>query len=280
MTLEMVPPKRAITIQDLMRHTSGITYGFLGEGVVKKAYVAANLFDGDFDNAEFAERIAKLPLAYQPGTTWDYGHSTDILGRVVEVVSGKPLYQFEKERLLDPLGMKDTGFYVTDPAKKSLVAEAMPNDRKIGSSEMFDPRVQKKWEAGGQGMVSTIGDYARFTQMVLNGGTLDGKRYLSPKTIAYMTSNHIAPSSAIVPGPYYLPGPGVGFGLGFAVRADAGVSPFEGSVGDLSWGGAGGTAFWIDPKESMTVVFMAPMVAPRARVWRTLRNLVYGAFDR
>jgi len=280
MTLEMVPPKRAITIQDLMRHTSGITYGFLGEGVVKKAYVAANLFDGDFDNAEFAERIAKLPLAYQPGTTWDYGHSTDILGRVVEVVSGKPLYQFEKERLLDPLGMKDTGFYVTDPAKKSLVAEAMPNDRKIGSSEMFDPRVQKKWEAGGQGMVSTIGDYARFTQMVLNGGTLDGKRYLSPKTIAYMTSNHIAPSSAIVPGPYYLPGPGVGFGLGFAVRTDAGVSPFEGSVGDLSWGGAGGTAFWIDPKESMTVVFMAPMVAPRARVWRTLRNLVYGALDR
>jgi CubicO group peptidase (beta-lactamase class C family) len=280
MTLEMVPPKRAITIQDLMRHTSGITYGFLGEGMVKKAYVDANLFDGDFDNAEFAERIAQLPLAYQPGTTWDYGHNTEILGRVVEVVSGKSLYQFEKERLLDPLGMRDTGFYVTDPAKKSLVAEAMPNDRKIGSSEMFDPRVQKKWEPGGQGMVSTIDDYARFTQMVLNGGTLDGKRYLSPKTIAYMTSNHIAPSSGIVPGPYYLPGPGVGFGLGFAVRTDAGVSPFEGSVGDLSWGGAGGTVFWIDPKENMTVVFMAPMVSPRARVWRTLRNLVYGAFDR
>ena len=280
MALETGPVKRAITIQDLMRHTSGITYGFLGDGLVKKAYIAANLFDGDFDNAEFAERIAKLPLVYQPGTTWDYGHSTDILGRVVEVVSGKSLYQFEKERLLDPLGMKDTGFYVTDPAKKSLIAEAMPNDRKIGSSEMFDPRLQKKWEPGGQGMVSTIGDYARFTQMLLNGGTLDGKRYLSPKTIAYMGSNHIAQASGIVPGAYYLPGPGVGFGLGFAVRTEAGVTPVEGSVGDLSWGGAGGTVFWIDPKENMTVVFMAPMVAPRARVWRTLRNIVYGAFDR
>jgi CubicO group peptidase (beta-lactamase class C family) len=280
MELETAPAKRAITIQDLMRHTSGITYGFLGDGLVKKAYIAANLFEGDFDNAEFAERIAKLPLVYQPGTTWDYGHSTDILGRVVEVVSGKSLYQFEKERLLDPLGMKDTGFYVTDPAKKSLIAEAMPNDRKIGSSEMFDPRVHKKWEPGGQGMVSTIGDYARFTQMVLNGGTLDGKRYLSPKTVAYMGSNQIAQASGVVPGAYYLPGPGVGFGLGFAVRTEAGVAPVEGSVGDLSWGGAGGTVFWIDPKENMTVVFMAPMVAQRQRVWRTLRNLVYGAFDR
>lgn len=280
MTLELVPANRAITIQDLMRHTSGITYAFFGEGLVKKAYGAANLSDGDFDNAEFAERIAKLPLVYQPGTTWDYGHSTEILGRVIEVISGKSLYQFEKERLLDPLGMKDTAFYVTDPARKSLVAEAMPNDRKLGGGEMFDPRVQKKWEPGGQGMVSTIGDYARFTQMVLNGGALDGKRYLSPKTIAYMGANHIAPGSGIVPGANYLPGPGVGFGLGFSVRTEAGVAPTEGSIGDLGWGGAGGTVFWIDPKENMTVVFMAPMVAPRARVWRALRNIVYGAFDR
>jgi CubicO group peptidase (beta-lactamase class C family) len=133
-TLDTVPAKRPITIQDLMRHTSGITYGFFGEGTVKKAYVDAHLFAGDLDNAEFAERVAKLPLAYQPGTTWDYSHSVDILGRVIEVVSGKSLYQFEKERLLDPLGMKDTSFYVTDPAKKSLVAEPFPNDRTIGRS--------------------------------------------------------------------------------------------------------------------------------------------------
>ena len=277
-TLELVPAKRPITIQDLMRHTSGLTYGS-GEGMVKKAYFDAKLFDGDLDNAEFAERMAKLPLAYQPGTTWDYSHSTEILGRVVEVVSGRSLYQFEKERLLDPLGMKETSFYVTDPTKKSLVAEPLPHDKKIGSSEMFDPRIPKKWEPGGQGMLSTIGDYARFTQMLLNGGTLDGKRYLSPRTIAYMGSNHIGPSTGVVPGPYYLPGPGYGFGLGFAVRTEPGASAVEGSVGEMSWGGAGGTYFWIDPKESMFVVVMMQAPSQRVRIRNTLKNLVYGALD-
>jgi CubicO group peptidase (beta-lactamase class C family) len=281
MTLDLVPAKRPITIQDLMRHTSGITYGFFGEGMVKKAYVDAHAFDYDLDNAGFAERLAKLPLVYQPGTTWDYSHSTDILGRVIEVVSGKSLYQFEKERLLDPLGMKDTGFYVTDPAKKPLVAEPFPNDRKIGDDiEMNDPRVAQKWESGGGGMVSTIGDYARFLQMVLNGGTLDGKRYLSPKTIAYMGSNHIGPGSGVVPGPYYLPGLGFGFGLGFAVRTEAGVSPAEGSVGEMNWSGAGGTSFWIDPKENMFVVFMAQTVSQRGRLRVALKNVVYGAFEK
>jgi CubicO group peptidase (beta-lactamase class C family) len=280
-TLDTIPAKRPITIQDLMRHTSGITYGFFGEGMVKKAYVDAHLFAADVDNAEFAERIAKLPLAYQPGTTWDYSHSTDILGRVIEVVSGKSLYQFEKERLLDPLGMKDTGFYVTDAAKKALVAEPFPNDRKIGNdAEMNDPRLPQKWESGGGGMVSTIGDYARFAQMVLNGGTLDGRRYLSPKTIAYMGSNHIGPGSGVVPGPYYLPGPGFGFGLGFAVRTEAGVSPAEGSIGEMNWSGAGGTTFWIDPKENMFVVFMAQTVSQRTRIRVALKNIVYGAFDK
>ena len=279
--VDMVAAKRPITIQDLMRHTSGITYGFFGEGLVKKAYVDAHVFTGDVDNAEFAERIAKLPLAYQPGTTWDYSHSVDILGRVIEVVSGKSLYQFEKERLLDPLGMKDTSFYVTDRAKQTLVAEPFPNDRTIGNdSVMNDPRVAQKWESGGGGMVSTIGDYARFVQMMLQGGTLDGKRYLSPKTVAYMGSNHIGPGSGVVPGPYYLPGPGFGFGLGFAVRTEAGVSPMEGSVGEMNWSGAGGTTFWIDPKENMFVVFMAQSPSQRMRIRVTLKNIVYGAFDR
>jgi CubicO group peptidase (beta-lactamase class C family) len=279
--LDTVPVKRPITIQDLMRHTSGLTYGFFGEGLVKKAYVNAHVFAGDVDNAEFADRLAKLPLAYQPGTTWDYSHSVDILGRVIEVVSGKSLYQFEKERLLDPLGMKDTSFYVTDLAKKSLVAEPFPNDRTIGTDAvMNDPRVTQKWESGGGGMVSTIGDYARFVQMMLQGGTLDGKRYLSPKTVAYMGSNHIGPGSGVVPGPYYLPGPGFGFGLGFAVRTEAGVSPMEGSVGEMNWSGAGGTTFWIDPKENMFVVFMAQSPSQRMRIRVTLKNTVYGAFDR
>ena len=281
MGLDTVPVKRPITIQDLMRHTSGLTYGFFGEGLVKKTYVDAHLFSGDVDNADFAERLAKLPLAYQPGTTWDYSHSTDILGRVVEVVSGKSLLQFEKERLLDPLGMTNTSFYVTDPAKTPLVAEPFPGDRKIGNdAEMGDPRVVQKWESGGGGMVSTIGDYARFVQMLLNGGTLDGKRYLSPKTVAYMGSNHLGPNSGVVPGPYYLPGAGFGFGLGFAVRTEAGVSPAEGSVGEMNWSGAGGTSFWIDPKENMFVVFMAQTVSQRGRIRVALKNIVYGAFEK
>jgi len=281
MGLDTVPPKRPITIQDLMRHTSGLTYGFFGEGMVKKAYVDAHMFAGDVDNAEFAERIAKLPLAYQPGTTWDYSHSTDILGRVIEVVCGKSLYQFEKERLLDPLGMKGTSFYVTDPERKSLVAEPFPDDRKIGKDAvMSDPRVGQKWESGCGGMVSTIGDYARFAQMLLNGGTLEGKRYLSPKTVAYMGSNHVGPGSGVTPGPYYLPGPGFGFGLGFAVRTEGGVSPIEGSVGEMNWSGAGGTTFWVDPKENMFVVFMAQTVSQRGRLRVALKNIVYGAFDK
>jgi CubicO group peptidase (beta-lactamase class C family) len=280
-SLDLVAPRRPIFIQDLMRHTSGITYGFFGEGVVKSMYVDAHVFAGDFDNAEFAERIAKLPLAYQPGTTWDYSHSTDILGRVVEIVSGKSLYEFEKERILDPLGMKDTGFYVSDKAKQALVAEPFAGDRKIGNdAEMNDPRVPQKWESGGGGMVSTITDYARFTQMLLNGGALDGKRYLSPKTVAFMGANHIGPAANIVPGPYYLPGPGFGFGLGFAVRTEVGTSPVEGSVGEMSWSGAGGTAFWIDPKEDMFVVLMAQTVAQRGRLRIAMKNIVYGAFEK
>jgi CubicO group peptidase (beta-lactamase class C family) len=279
--LELVAVKRPMTIQDLLRHTSGITYGFFGEGAVKKAYVDNKIFSEDADNAGFVEKIAKLPLAYQPGTTWDYSHSTDILGRVVEVVSGKSLYEFEKERILDPLGMKDTSFYVTDPAKQALIAEPFPDDRTIGIDAVVnDPRVKLKWESGGGGLVSTLGDYVRFARMMFNGGTLDGKRYLSPKTVAYMGSNHIAPASGVVPGPYYLPGPGFGFGLGFAVRTEAGVSPIEGSVGEMNWSGAAGTTFWIDPKEDMFVVFMAQTVSQRGRIRATLKNLVYGAFEK
>jgi CubicO group peptidase (beta-lactamase class C family) len=279
--LELVAPRRAMTIQDLLRHTSGLTYGFFGEGAVKKAYVDAKIFSEDADNAGFAEKLAKLPLAYQPGSTWDYSHSTDVLGRVIEVVSGKSLYQFEKERILDPLGMNDTSYYVTDKAKQPRIAEPFPNDRNIGKdADMFDPRIAAKWESGGGGLVSTIGDYGRFVQMIANGGSLDGKRYLSPKTVAFMGSNHIGPAAGVVAGPYYLPGAGFGFGLGFAVRTEAGVSPVEGSVGEMNWSGAGGTTFWVDPKEDMYVVFMAQTVKERARIRTTLKNLVYGAFEK
>jgi CubicO group peptidase (beta-lactamase class C family) len=275
-TLELVPAKRDMTIQDLFRHTSGLTYGFFGEGLVKKMYAETKVWNDYPSNAELIDRLAKLPLAYQPGTTWDYSHSTDVLGRVIEVISSKSLYQFEKERLLDPLGLKDTSFYVSDKGKQDRIAEPFPNDRTIGIDADFnDPRVVQKWESGGGGMVSTAMDYARFLQMLLNGGMLDGKRILSPKTVAYMTSDHLG--TAIVPGPYYLPGAGFTFGLGFAVRKDAGVSPYAGSVGELNWGGAGGTYFWIDPKEDMFVVFMMQSPTQRTRYRALLRDMIYAA---
>jgi CubicO group peptidase (beta-lactamase class C family) len=278
-TLELVPARRPITIQDLLRHTSGITYGFFGNTMVKKAYVEAGVLKGDYTNAEFADRIAKLPLAYQPGTTWDYSHSTDILGRIIEVVSGMSLYQFEKQRFLDPLGMNDTSFYVTDAAKQPRIAEPFPNDRTIGIDAMFgDPRVTGKWESGGGGMVSTAADYARFLQMLVNGGTLNGKRYLSPKTIAYMTSDQLG--DGIIPGPYYLPGPGYGFGLGFAVRRTAGGAADNGSVGDYTWNGVGGTHFWVDPKEDLFVVFMIQSPRQRVHYMTVIRDMVYAALEK
>ena len=275
-TLDLVTAQQPILIQDLMRHTSGITYGFFGTGLVKKAYVEAGVFKGDFDNAEFANRIAKLPLAFQPGTTWDYGHSTDILGRLIEVVSGKSLYRTEKELLLDPLGMHDTSFYVTDATKHSRIAEPLKADRTLGvDAEVNDPRVVEKWESGGGGMVGTATDYARFLQMLLTGGTLDGKRYLGPKTVAYMTADHMG--NIIAPGPYFLPGPGYGFGLGFAVRKEPGISPVAGSPGEYYWGGAGGTYFWVDPKEDMFVVFMMQAPKQRPHYRAVIRDMVYAA---
>ncbi len=278
-TLELVPVQRPITIHDLFRHTSGLTYGFFGNTLVKKMYVDTKVWNDYPSNAELVDRLAKLPLAYQPGTTWDYSHSTDVLGRLVEVISRQTLYQFEKERLLDPLGMKDTSFYVTDKSKQDRIVEPFANDRNFGIDADFnDPRVVQAWESGGGGMVATAMDYARFCQMLLNGGSLDGKRILGPKTVAYMTADHLGTS--IIPGPLYLPGAGFGFGLGFAVRKDAGVSPFAGSVGELNWGGAGGTFFWIDPKEDMFVVFM--MQSPKQRVpYRfVLKEMVYAAISK
>src|SRR3984893_8481222 len=154
--LTLEPLNRPITIEDLLRHTSGLTYGFIGDSAVRTLYANSDLFDGDFDNAEFAERLAKLPLAEQPGTRWDYGHSTDVLGRVIEVVSGKSLYRFEKERLLDPLGMTDTAFYVGDAAKRPLIAEPMPDDRFVTPvAGIRDPMVPRRWESGGAGMGGT-----------------------------------------------------------------------------------------------------------------------------
>ena len=274
--LETVPARRQITIQDLLRHTSGLTYGFFGPGLVKKAYVDAGLLIGDPSNADFTVALAKLPLAYQPGTTWDYSHSTDILGRLVEVVSGKTVYQFMRERILDPLGMQDTTFYVTEPARQARLAEPFADDRSFGvGATISNPRSGGKWESGGGGMVGTAMDYARFLQMLLNRGSLDGKRYLGPRTVEYMTADHNGTS--ITPGPLYLPGPGYGFGLGVAVRRGTGESAAAGAAGDYYWGGAGGTYMWVDPNNDMFVVFMMQSPKQRVHYRALLRDMVYAA---
>jgi CubicO group peptidase (beta-lactamase class C family) len=274
--VDLVPAARLITVQDLMRHTSGLTYGFLPGTPVAKMYQEADLFGADATNAEFANAIAKLPLAVQPGSSWNYSHSTDVLGRVIEVVSGKSLYQFEKENILDALGMSDTAFSVTDTAKQSLIAEPLSTDSKIVGTEPFsNPRLPTKWEAGGQGMVSTTLDYAKFLQMMQNGGILNGHRVLSPATVAFMTSDHLG---RIGPGPTaYLPGPGYGFGIGFAVRRRQGVATAKGSPGDYYWLGAAGTSFWNDPKHHLTVVFMTQAPSQLFHYSALLRNMVYAA---
>lgn len=278
-SLELVPARRPITVQDLLRHSSGLTYGFFGDSLVKKAYLDAGVGSTDLNTAEFADKLASLPLHYQPGSTWDYSYSTDVLGRVLEVASGQSLYSVLRARLLDPLGMKDTSFYVTDAARQARLAEPLADDRVIGAGAvMGNPRVAMKFESGGGGLVSTAHDYARFLQMLLNGGTLDGKRYLSPKTIEYMTADHMG--TAVVPGPLYLPGPGYGFGLGFAVRKANGEAAYTSPAGEYYWGGAGGTYFWVDPKTNLFVVFMMQSPKQRTLYRSVLRNMVYAAVEK
>src|SRR6478609_4856849 len=175
--LALEPLERPITIKDLLRHTSGLPYGYQGGGAVRELYAEANLFNSELTNAHFVAKIATLPLVEQPGTVWDYGFSTDVLGRVVEVIAGKTLLQFEKERLLDPLGMTETAFFIADSAKFPRIAEPMPGDRNINpTTQVRDVRQPTKSEFGGSGLVGTIGDYSRFAQMLLNGGTYEGRR--------------------------------------------------------------------------------------------------------
>lgn len=279
-TLAFEPLARPITIEDLLRHTSGLTYGFYGESAVRKLYANAGLFEGDFDNAQFAARLAKLPLQEQPGTLWDYGHSTDILGRVIEVASGKSLFQFEKERLFDPLGMSETAFYIKDQTKRALLAEPLPSDRFTSPiAGIHDPLQPRRWESGGAGMVGTMADYARFAQMLLNGGTLDGRRYLKPETVALMTSDHIGPETHIARDSFFFPGADSGFGLGFAVRTMQ-PSGTRLPIGEYRWDGVAGTFFFIDPADDLFVICMMQTPSQRGRILTALRTLVYDALEK
>jgi CubicO group peptidase (beta-lactamase class C family) len=278
--LALEPLARPVTIKDLLRHTAGLPYGYRGGGAVRELYDEANLFHSNLSNADFVAKIVTLPLVEQPGTVWDYGHSTDALGRVVEVVSGKTLLQFERERLLDPLGMTETAFFVADPAKFPRIAEPMPADRNINpTTEVRDIRRSVKWESGGGGMVGTIGDYARFAQMLLNGGTYEGRRYLKPETIALMASDHVGPETGIVRDQNYYPGATSGFGLGFAVRTS--VPPGTSwPLGEYRWDGVGGTFFFIDPEDDLFGIFMVQTPTQRGRIQLALKTLIYQAMGR
>jgi CubicO group peptidase (beta-lactamase class C family) len=274
------PVWRPIMIEDLFRHTSGLTYGFYGDSAVRKIYANSDLFAGDFDNASFAERISKLPLAEQPGTRWDYGHSTDVLGRIIEVISGQTLYEFEKQRLLEPLGMTETAFFVADTAQRPRIAQPMPDDgfeRPLAGIK--DPTLPRRWESGGAGMVGTIGDYARFAQMLLNGGTLDGRRYLKPESIALMASDHIGPDTKIARDQFYFPGATSGFGLGFAVRTSVPANT-SWPLGEFRWDGVAGTFFFVDPRDDMFAVFMVQAPRQAGQIQLPLKTLIYDALGK
>ena len=278
-TLELVAPTRPMTIKDLMTHTSGVTYGFYGDSLVRKAYKEANIYAGDFDLAEFAERIAKLPLHNQPGALWQYGHSTDILGRIMEIVSGKSLLAIEKEKLLDPMGMTDTNFFVTEPERLKRLAQPVPNDSDFRVGRQYRTEVRQKWESATGGMVSTMDDFSKFAQMLLNGGTYEGKTYLKPETFELMATDQIGKGSGVERDFFYFPGDGFGMGLGLAVRTDAGNAkpPPPGSLGELKWDGASGCYMVIDRKQEMLFVLMEQTPSERQRIQRTLKLLVYEA---
>jgi CubicO group peptidase (beta-lactamase class C family) len=276
------PQTRPMTVQDLLRHTSGLTYGAVGANPLKQAYLDMKVNDRGQTNAEMADKLAKLALVYQPGTTWEYSMSTDVLGRVVEVASGMPLDKFVEERITKPLKMGDTGFEV-GADKKARGAKPMKEGPKNEVPSIPDVAEKFTWRSGGGGMVSTAADYARFLQMFANGGQLDGVRLISRKSIDLMTADALPPDvkmgadmwrfEALEPSARM----GQGFGLGFAVRTEQGRNPLPGSPNDYYWGGAWGTYFWHDPRERMYVVFMMQSPASRLRYRYLMRDLVYQA---
>ena len=279
--LKLEPPNRPVNIEDLLRHTSGITYEYIGGDLIKKAYTDADIFQGHFDNEQFAERIARLPLSRQPGTLWRYGHSTDILGRIIEIVSGKPLFKVLQQRLLSPLGMTSTRFVLDSKAEWARMAEPLPHDAILRLAES-DRRAHPEWESAGGGLVSTTTDYARFAQMLLNGGKLDGRRYLGPAAFKQMTTDHIGPGSGVERDYFYFPGDGFGYGYGLAVRTDPGnaIPPPAGSIGELKWDSGSGTYFGVDPKLDMFYILMEQTQSERGRILPIFKGLVYDAFEK
>jgi CubicO group peptidase (beta-lactamase class C family) len=278
--LATVPANRPITLMDLARHTSGITYGGRGATPVHKMYPASSNWAGEnLTSAQFLDQLSKAALLYQPGTVWDYSLSIDVLGLVVERVSGKPLGAFLEERLFRPLGMTDTGFVVPQE-NAPRIARAFPTDPDSGKPQSVPDRAAPvKFECGGGCGASSAGDYLRFAEMLLDGGALNGTRLLGRKSVEAMTSDQMTPAiqnRIAVTDPN---GAGYGFGVTVAVRPSVAVgSGLTGSPGDFYWNGAYGTLWWADPKERLAVVFMTQTPGDQRREYRRLvNNLVYQA---
>ncbi len=285
---EIATAVRPVTIQDLLRHTAGLAYGEITKNQkVKDAYSAAGLvkagieYDArDLTGSEEVQRLAKIPLVYQPGTTWEYSLAVDVQGRVIEAVTGKRAGDFLAERIFQPLRMEDTGFHVPQ-AKLTRLAAPFEIDPASGKSfPVIDVSKVPGNDSGGAGAVSTADNYLRFCQMLLNGGILEGVRIMSPSTIKLMTSDHLATlvSNPQAPGELLLGSKGYTFGLGFAVRLADGIAGVPGSAGEYMWAGYGGTYFWVDPKERIVAVYMTQAPSPmRAYYRKLLKQLVYQA---
>lgn len=287
-TYRLVPAQQEMTVQDLLRHSSGLVYGEITSNQpVKDAYEQGRLYrtETNFDIRDLSpsqevEAFSRAPLAHQPGTVWEYSLSSDLLGRVIESASGQRLADFMKQRLFAPLKMPDTGFW-TQRKDLSRVAEPLPTDINGNKTvHLIDVAEVPANDSGGAGGVSTAADYLRFSQMLLNGGELDGKRVLSRTSVSLMTADHLGSriSMALTPGELLLGTPGYTFGLGFAVRMQEGIAGVPGSKGEFTWGGYAGTYFWIDPQEHIVAVYMTQAPGPtRAYYRRLFRQLVYAS---
>ena len=277
---KLVPANKEPTIQDLLRHTSGLAYGELTKNtLVKDAYTQSGIYQPsiDFDartpsSAEMVDRLGKAPLAQQPGTVWEYSLSVDVQGRIIEAVSGQRLGEFLQARIFQPLKMKDTGFAVS-AANLPRLAEPFPKDPATGAAvKLIDVSQTPGNDSGGAGGVSTAGDYLRFCQAMLDGGQLDGARIVSRTTVRLMTSDHLGSAIAtpVSPGQLLLGTPGYTFGLGFLVRQGDGVAAVHGSAGEFMWAGYAGTYFWADPKEQTCAVLMTQSSGPSRVVYRRM----------
>jgi CubicO group peptidase (beta-lactamase class C family) len=284
------PARNPITIRDLLRHTAGFTYGFFGNTQVDQMYRDQGILWDDKDIAETVRKLGQVPLRFEPGTRWHYSVAVDVQGRLIEVISGQTLDQFMKERIFEPLGMKDTSFTVADKDWGRLAVLYSPEGTAEGSDLFLTSngggrkplvpapdRANRGYRqgathfSGGGGLVSSASDYLRFAQMMLNGGQLDGARILSRKSVEVMTTDHLGE----IPG---LWRPGYGFGLGFAVLTDVGATGALGSVGEYNWGGAAGTRFWVDPKEGLIGIYMIQILPHRGLPYGTeFRSFTYQA---